>query len=216
MKFDHLRHSQLEALTRRQFFGRTAMGLGSVALASLLRENLFAADAGAAKVNPLAARPPHFPAKAKRVIYLHMAGAPSQLDLFDYKPKLVELNGQDCPESLFKKERFAFIKGVPKMLGTPHQFSRHGQCGMELSNLWKHLPGVADDLTLVRSMWTDQFNHAPAQVLVHTGSPRQGRPSMGAWLTYGIGTETLNGLLLIGWSTSFAYLAMERFWREDE
>src|SRR5512138_2449994 len=142
MKFNPLHYSHLETLTRRQFFGRTAMGLGSIALASLLRENLVAGSTAPAGVNPLAARLPHFPAKAKRVIYLHMAGAPSQLDLFDYKPKLVELNGQDCPESLFKKERFAFIKGVPKMLGTPHQFSRHGQCEMELSNLWKHLPGV--------------------------------------------------------------------------
>src|SRR5512145_1280454 len=98
MKLDHFHHSRLEALTRRQFFGKSAAGLGSIALASLLRDNLFAGDAAGAKANPLAARPSHFPAKAKRVIYLHMAGAPSQLDLFDYKPKLVELNGQDCPE----------------------------------------------------------------------------------------------------------------------
>ncbi len=121
-----------------------------------------------------------------------MAGAPSQLDLFDYKPKLVELNGQDCPESLYKKERFAFIKGVPKMLGTPHQFSKRGQCGAELSQLLPHLAMVVDDIALVRSMHTDQFNHAPAQILLHTGFPRQGRPGMGAWLTYGLGSESQN------------------------
>ena len=178
--------AHLAAQTRRQFFGKCAIGLGGVALTSLLRGNLY----GAPAVNPLAPKTPHFAPKAKRVIFLHMAGAPSQLDLFDYKPKLVELNGQLCPESLYKKERFAFIKGVPRMLGTPHQFAPHGQCGMVLSNLWKHLPGVVDEIALVRSMSTDQFNHAPAQILVHTGAPRQGRPSMGSWLTYGLGSET--------------------------
>ena len=178
--------AHLEAQTRRQFFGKCAIGLGGVALTSLLRGNLY----GAPTINPLAPKTPHFAPKAKRVIFLHMAGAPSQLDLFDYKPKLVELNGQLCPESLYKKERFAFIKGVPRMLGTPHQFAPHGQCGMVLSNLWKHLPGVVDEIALVRSMSTDQFNHAPAQILVHTGTPRQGRPSMGSWLTYGLGSES--------------------------
>src|SRR5207244_7172541 len=120
--------------------------IGSVALASLLDDKLFASDGAFLTGNTLAARAPHFAPKAKRAIYLHMAGAPSQLDLFDYKPKLVELNGQDCPESLYKKERFAFIKGVPKMLGTPHQFSRHGQCGAQLSELLPHLATVADEI----------------------------------------------------------------------
>ena len=119
-----------------------------------------------------------------------MAGGPSQLDLFDYKPKLQELNGKDCPESLFKKERFAFIKGVPKMLGTPHTFQRHGKSGAELSELLPHLATVVDDIAIVKSMHTDQFNHAPAQLFLHTGAPRQGRPSMGAWLTYGLGSES--------------------------
>lgn len=181
-----LQLQNLSALTRRHFLGKCALGLGSVGLASLLKNDLFAAPVD----GPMAPKRPHFTPRAKRVIYLHMAGAPSQLDLFDYKPKLVELNGEPCPESLFKKERFAFIKGIPRMLGTPHRFSRHGHCGMELSNLWKHLPEIADDITLVKSLWTDQFNHAPAQILVHTGTPRQGRPSMGAWLTYGLGSET--------------------------
>src|SRR5687768_12748134 len=114
----------LQAITRRHFFGKAAAGIGGLALASLLNEKLLAG--GASAVNALALKQPHFPAKAKRVVYLHMAGSPSQLDLFDYKPKLNELNGQPCPESIFKKERFAFIKGVPKMLGTPHKFSKHG------------------------------------------------------------------------------------------
>src|SRR5690349_6680741 len=128
-----MRLEQLKYHTRRQFFQRCTSGVGALALGSLIDggalSSAFGADAAAAHAaNPLAPKPPHFPAKAKNVIYLHMAGSPSQLDLFDYKPKLKELNGQECPESLFKKERFAFIKGTPKMLGTPHTFSRHGQC----------------------------------------------------------------------------------------
>ena len=181
--FQELQSHQLQATTRRQFFGRMAGGIGTAALASLLNESLFASD------NPLAPKQPHFPATAKRVLYLHMAGSPSQLDLFDYKPKLRELNGQPCPDSLFKKERFAFIKGVPKMLGTPHDFERHGASGLEFCKLLPHLGTVADEMCIVRSMFTDQFNHAPAQLLLHTGAPRQGRPSMGSWLTYGLGTE---------------------------
>jgi hypothetical protein len=184
-----LHQNTLKAITRRHFFGRTAAGIGGLALASLLNEKRLSA-ATQQPFNPLALKPPHFPAKAKRVVYLHMAGSPSQLDLFDYKPKLNELNGQACPESLFKKERFAFIKGVPKMLGTPHKFSKHGQSGVELSNLLPHLATVVDDIAIVRSMHTDQFNHAPAQIFLFTGSPRQGRPSMGSWLTYGLGSET--------------------------
>jgi len=180
----------LQAITRRHFFGKAAVGIGGLALGSLLNDKLFAG--GASAVNALAPKQPHFPAKAKRVVYLHMAGSPSQLDLFDYKPKLNELNGQPCPESIFKKERFAFIKGVPKMLGTPHKFSKHGESGIELSNLLPHLATVGDDIAVVRSMHTDQFNHAPAQIFLFTGSPRQGRPSMGSWLTYGLGSETEN------------------------
>jgi hypothetical protein len=178
----------LQAITRRHFFGKTAAGIGGLALASLLNERLLAG--GAPAMNALALKQPHFPAKAKRVVYLHMAGSPSQLDLFDYKPKLNEMNGQPCPESIFKKERFAFIKGVPKMLGSPHKFAKHGQSGVELSNLLPHLASVTDDIAVVRSMHTDQFNHAPAQIFLFTGSPRQGRPSMGSWLTYGLGSET--------------------------
>src|SRR6266404_8500442 len=188
--FQEFNREHLQTITRRQFFGRCATGIGSMALASLLDEKLFATDSALLPGNPLAPKAPHFAPKAKRAIYLHMAGAPSQLDLFDFKPKLVELNGEDCPESLYKKERFAFIKGVPKMLGTPHQFSKHGKSGAELSQLLPHLATVVDDVAIVKSMHTDQFNHAPAQLFLHTGAPRQGRPSMGAWLTYGLGTES--------------------------
>jgi hypothetical protein len=185
--FSHLKHS-----TRRHFFRNCGVGLGSMALAGLFNQKLFAdaQNTGTALLNPMAPKNPHFPARAKRVIYLHMAGSPSQLDLFDYKPRLVDLNGQPCPESLYKKERFAFIKGVPKMLGTPHKFKKHGQSGAELCELLPHLSGVVDDIAIVRSMFTDQFNHAPAQLFLHTGSPRLGRPGMGAWLTYGLGSET--------------------------
>ena len=176
----------LKLITRRHFFQRCGVGVGTVALASLLNERLLGGDT----VNLLAPKAPHFPGKAKRVIYLHMAGSPSQLDLFDYKPKLQEMNGQACPESLFKKERFAFIKGVPKMLGTPHTFARHGKSGTELSQLLPHTAEIVDEIAVVKSMYTEQFNHAPAQLFLHTGSARLGRPSMGSWLTYGLGSET--------------------------
>ena len=183
-----IQQQTLRGITRRHFFGKAAVGIGGVALASLLNQRLL--GGGAPELNALAPKPAHFPARAKRIVYLHMAGSPSQLDLFDYKPKLNELNGQPCPESLFKKERFAFIKGVPKMLGSPHKFSKHGQSGTELSHLLPHLASVSDDIAIVKSMHTDQFNHAPAQIFLFTGSPRQGRPSMGSWLTYGLGSET--------------------------
>src|SRR5262245_16887424 len=148
----------LRAVTSRQFFGRCATGIGTLALASLLNERGFARQSSLVPDNALAPKRPHFAPRARRAIYIHMAGAPSQLDLFDHKPKLEELNGKPCPESLLKKERFAFIKGIPKMLGSPHSFARHGQSGTELSNLLPHLSGVVDELCLVRSMFTEQFN----------------------------------------------------------
>ena len=178
----------LRAMTRRQFLRQGGTGIGALALTSLLNEKLFSAPTSAS-TDPLAPIRAHFAPKAKRVIYLHMSGSPTQLDMFDYKPKLVELNGQPCPDSLLKNERFAFIKGVPKMLGTPHKFARHGACGTELSELLPRLGTVVDDIAVVRSMVTDQFNHAPAQLLLQTGSSRLGRPSMGSWLTYGLGSD---------------------------
>jgi uncharacterized protein (DUF1501 family) len=186
-----LSQKKLHGLTRRHFFGKCAWGIGSVALASLLNEKLFAATKSSpAIINPLAPKAPHFTPKAKRVIYMFMEGAPSQLDLFDYKPALEPLNMKPCPEAMIKGERFAFIKGVPKILATPHKFARHGKCGMELSALLPHLATVADDITLVRSMVTDAFNHAPAQIFLNSGSTQIGRPSMGSWLNYGLGSES--------------------------
>jgi hypothetical protein len=166
-------------MTRRSLLGRGAAGLGSLALATLLAEERRAATAGGLVTRP---------ARAKRVLWLHMAGAPSQIDLFDPKPKLVELDRQPCPESLYGMERFAFIKGAPKLLGSPFSFQRAGRAGVELSELLPHLAGVADELCVVRSLRTTQFNHAPAQIFLNTGHQRLGRPSMGAWLSYGLGS----------------------------
>ncbi|MEO8662242.1 MAG: DUF1501 domain-containing protein [Bryobacteraceae bacterium] len=162
------------AITRRHFFQSTGFGLGSVAMASMQQA---------------LAQKPHFAPKAKNVIFLFMAGAPSQLDLFDYKPDLNKFDGQPCPEELIKGERFAFIKGVPKLLGSPHTFRKFGQSGIEMSNLMPHLSTIADDIAVVRSLHTTQFNHAPAQLFMNTGHQIPGRPSIGSWLTYGIGSE---------------------------
>jgi len=129
------------------------------------------------------------PGKAKSVIYLHMAGAPSQLELFDYKPELIKYNGKPCPDELLKGKRFAFIKGVPNMLGTPYKFARHGQAGSYVSELMPRFAKFADDVTIIRSVSTEQFNHAPAQLFMHTGNSRFGFASMGAWITYGLGSE---------------------------
>src|SRR4051794_4222186 len=188
----------LRAITRRHFFKNCGIGLGTVALASLINENLFAGES-AAPPNPLAPKAPHFAAKAKRMIYLHMAGSPSQLDLFDYKPKLQELNGQPCPESLFKKERFAFIKGVPKMLGTPHKFERHGKSGAELSQLLPQLATVVDEIAVVKSIYPGQFQPGAAQLLLPPGPSRQGRPNMGGWLSFrpGVGSRQLPAFLVM-------------------
>ena len=182
-----MREEMLKAMTRRQLFQRCTTGMGAIALASLLNEGLFAATPGGA-IDAMAPRKPHFAPKARTIIYMHMAGAPSQLDLFDHKPKLMEFNGKDVPAELIKNERFAFIKGTPKCLATPHSFARHGKCGAEISNLLPHLATVVDDVCFIKSMHTDHFNHAPAQLFVHTGSQLQGRPSMGSWATYGLGT----------------------------
>lgn len=181
-------HSLLHS-TRRHFLGQASGGLGSIALASLLRGQ---AEAVPAPADPLLPRQPHFKGKAKRVIYLHLTGSPPHLDLWDYKPELVKRNGQDCPDAFLKGKRFAFTSGVPKLLGTPRKFTQHGQGGIWMSDAIPHLQKVADELCVIRSMNTDQFNHAPAELLVYTGSPRSGRPSMGSWVTYGLGTENQN------------------------
>jgi hypothetical protein len=181
----HPRLEYLQALTRRTFLRDSSVGLGSLALASLL--NVETAVAGTS--NPLAPKKPPLPAKATRVIYLHLSGAPPHLDLWDYKPELVKRTGQNCPDEYTKGKRFAFTSGTPKLLGTPHTFKKYGKSGVEMSDAIPHLHDVADDLCVILSMNTDQFNHAPAELLLFTGSPRQGRPSMGTWVTYGLGTE---------------------------
>jgi hypothetical protein len=175
--------------TRRHFLKTCPVGLGAVYLATQEPAISAAQD----KVpNPLALRQPHYPAKAKNVIYIHLAGSPPTLDLFDYKPELVERTGQDCPDEFLAGRRFAFTSGKPKLLGTPRSFAQHGEAGIWMSDALTNLPQVADDLCVVRSMHTDQFNHAPAQLFLLTGSPRQGRPSFGSWVTYGLGSENEN------------------------
>src|SRR5262245_2460957 len=165
----------MHPLTRRTFLKRSGLCLGAMALGTLLTRE------GHAK--------PHFTPRAKRVIYLHMVGAPSQLDLFDHKPELLKHDGEPCPKEFIEGKRFAFIRGHPKLLGTKFKFARHGKNGAEISELLPHLAKVADELAVVRSVQTDEFNHGPAQLFLHTGSGRPGRPSFGSWVSYGLGSE---------------------------
>jgi hypothetical protein len=188
-----LRLGELSHFTRRHFLSKCTTGLGAMWLASL-GENAFGAGAKIVKdpARPFAPDAPLLPGKAKRVIYLHMAGAPSQHELFDYKPELKKLDGQDCPKEFLEGKQFAFIQGVPKMLGPQFEFKQHGQSGAWISDRLPHLASVADELCIIKSMHTDQFNHGPAQLLVHTGTPLPGAPSIGSWATYGLGTENQN------------------------
>src|SRR6266536_6404087 len=172
--------------SRRHFLANTANSVGMLALASLLQQDgaLGASPAGVpaeAGLNPLAPKPPHFAPRAKSCIFIYLEGAPSQIDLFDPKPKLRELDSQKLPESFTKNVRFAFIqKETAVLLGSPREFRRYGKCGMELSDFLPHLGTCADDIALVRSMHTDQFNHHPGQLMMNTGSPIFGRPSIGS------------------------------------
>ena len=177
-------------VTRRHFFGRCAVGLGAIALNQLLREEGFAASVKIDPANPMAPRAAPLPAKAKNVIYLFMAGGPSQLDLFDPKPKLVELSGQPPPASLLQGKRFAFLKGNETLLGTQRKFARAGQCGMTLSELLPQHRKIADDVCWLQGMTTDVFNHGPAKLFMNTGFQAPGRPSMGSWATYGLGSAS--------------------------
>ncbi|HYN02196.1 MAG TPA: DUF1501 domain-containing protein, partial [Vicinamibacteria bacterium] len=183
-----LARAGLRAVTRRHFFRQSGFGLGSLALLDLLDSRAFA-TAGDGVRDPLAVRPPHFAPKAKSVIYLFMAGAPSQVDLLDPKPTLQKHDGQPIPEELVKGERFAFIKGTPRLLGSPYSFEKVGPAGVEVSELLPHFKTIADKAAVVRTVHTTQFNHAPAQIFMNTGHQIVGRPSMGAWLTYGLGSE---------------------------
>ena len=178
----------LPGITRRHFFQQGGFGIGGLALLALLEPALFRSRSAAA--DPLTARPPHFAPKAKNVIFLFMAGGPSQVDLFDPKPKLNAHDGEKIPEEVVKGERFAFIKGVPTLLGSPYAFRRHGQTGAQVSSLLPNLARVVDDILILRSVHTDHFNHAPAQIFMNSGHPLVGRPRMGSWLTYGIGSES--------------------------
>src|SRR5687768_11668954 len=182
----------LQTQTRRHFLKSCQLGLGSIALGSLLGGDASAIPVDPNAINPLLPKEPHFTPKAKRVIYLHMTGSPPHLDLFDYKPELVKRHGQPCPDEFTKGKRFAFTSGTPTLLGTPRKFERRGKGGIWMSDALPHLEKVADELCVIRSMHTDQFNHAPAELLVYTGSPRPGRPSFGSWVTYGLGSENEN------------------------
>jgi hypothetical protein len=185
---------------RRTLLQRTGFGLGAFALSQLLHDESDAAGSGQ---NPLAPKPPHFPAKAKSIIYLHMVGAPSHLDLFDLKPTLQQRNGEDCPQELFESSKFAFVRNLPKLLGTPNDskygFTRCGESGLPLSNLLPNLQSVADELTLIKSLHTNEFNHGPAQMFMLSGFGRFGRPSIGSWLNYGLGTanQDLPGFVVL-------------------
>ena len=176
--------------TRRHFFSTAGLSIGSLALASLMERESRAAPAETE--NPLGVRDPHYSPKAKAVIFLCQAGAPSQLDLFDYKPKLAEFHGTPVPEELIEGERFAFLSGRPSLLGPQFEFKRHGSTGTYISELLPHISGIVDETAFLYSLTTDQFNHVPAQLKMFTGHERPGRPSMGAWLTYGIGSENEN------------------------
>lgn len=177
--------------TRRHFFRECGVGVGKFALASLLAGGLSRqAMAAPQAANPLAAKPPHFPAKAKAVIHLFMAGAPSQLEMFDNKPELARLEGKPIPPSVIGGQRYAFIRPDAATLGPRFKFAKHGQCGAELSEVLPNLAKVVDDICIVRSCRTDQFNHAPAQIFFNTGFAQPGRPSIGSWVTYGLGAET--------------------------
>ncbi|MGB0596768.1 MAG: DUF1501 domain-containing protein [Rubripirellula sp.] len=174
----NLNLQKTQAITRRHFFGQTGLGFGAMALQSLLTNDAHAADSGY-----------RIPAKAKSIIYLHMAGSPSQLDLFEHKPALQKLHNNTCPDEYLKGKRFAFIRGTPKMLGPMFDYKQHGQTGQWVSELLPNLSNLIDDVCVIRSLHTEQFNHSPAQLLLQTGNPLLGAPAMGSWVTYGLGSE---------------------------
>lgn len=181
------------ALARRQFLTSAACGIGFTAMASLFNSDGLLAAAANDQPGPLSLRPTHFAPRAKCCICIFLEGGPSQMDLFDPKPELVRLHGQKLPESLTKNVRFAFIqKETATVLGCKRKFTGHGECGMEFSDLLPHIAACADDIAMVRSMHTEAFNHHPAQLMMNSGVPRFGRPSMGSWINYGLGSESQN------------------------
>ena len=181
--------TQLQQATRRHFLQSSPLALGAVAMATMGGQGAVAAPG---VVNPLTEKAAHFASKAKHVIFIHLVGSPPHLDLWDYKPELVKRTGQDCPDEFIKGKKFAFTSGMPKLLGTPRKWGKYGESGVQLSDAVPNLHGVADELCVINSMFTEQFNHAPAELLLYTGSARPGRPCLGSWLTYGLGSENEN------------------------
>ncbi len=185
----------LQQQTRRHFFNQCGVGVGSMALANLISDSSEAASPEATSLetprNPLAPKPTHFPARAKRIIYMFMAGGPSQLDMFEHKPMLNQLNGQPIPNSYLEGKRFAFMDSSHRinLLGSRRPFQKYGECGAWVSDLLPHTARIVDELTFIRTCKTDLFNHAPAKLFMNTGTGQFGRPSLGSWLTYGLGSE---------------------------
>ena len=184
----NLYHERLQFHTRRHFLKGSTLGLGGVALSQLMARDGHAAAPTAEQI----LGQPHYEPKAKRVIYIHLTGSPPHLDLWDYKPELVKHDGEECPAEYLEGKRFAFTSGTPKLLGTRREFKQYGDGGVWMSDAIPHFHEHADDFCVINSMNTDQFNHAPAELFVHTGSPRPGRPSFGSWVTYGLGSENDN------------------------
>jgi hypothetical protein len=194
---EELELQRLQKQTRRHFLMDCVSKVGGLALMPLLHACHVGTEKTSLKLserdlNPLASLPPPYNPKAKSVIYLHMAGAPSQLELFDFKPELVKYNNQPCPDSMLEGRKFAFIRGVPNLLGPVAEFRQQGQSGAWVSDFLPHFSKVVDEVAFLKAVHTDQFNHGPAQLFMHTGSPRLGRPSLGSWVTYGLGTENQN------------------------
>jgi hypothetical protein len=188
---DHLyRKLDPRQVSRRWFFEQCGVGLGGMALGQLLSDSALAASVSPTPTDPLAPKKPHYPGKTKSIIYLFMAGAPSHLEMFDYKPQLAKFDGTLPPPELLKGYRAAFINPSSTLLGPKFKFAKYGQSGAELSELLPYLAKVVDDIAIVKSMNTDAFNHAPGQILMNSGSQQFGRPSMGAWVTYGLGSES--------------------------
>ena len=191
---NEFKNSNARFNTRRHFLKECTLGLGGIVLGSFLNscssKNVSFNYNADRSLNPLAPIAPPFSPKVKSVIYLHMVGAPSQLELFDYKPELQKLHNKPCPESLIAGKQFAFIEGTPNMLGPQATFSKQGESGNWISNHIPHFKNIIDEVTFLKAVHTDQFNHGPAQLLMHTGSPRLGRPSIGSWVTYGLGSES--------------------------
>ena len=181
-------------LTRRDFLINTTTGVGGLAFASLLKaDGLLSPEANVGGINPLALKPPHFAPRARQCIFIYMEGGTSQVDLFDPKPKLNQLNGQKLPESMTKNVRFAFLqKESAVLMGSPHQFRHFGKCGVEFSDMLPHIGSCADDIALVRSMHTEAFNHHPGELLIYTGAQTLGRPSVGSWINYALGSPSQN------------------------